>query len=227
MHLRTPYPWLAQFYRREWLCCSALAGRRIQFWVIVHTSNFFSSFTRLLRPSATRVAPSVLMASANMKVITDNIMCPISAEAFCALRGDFGFTQYTTQNSDPPSVPEVVSLEVDEAAGKVTRVQKITALKNPIPSLLRSSLGCKGGFVVRLTETWPLESSSNAKCCFTSVPPVLADSIKIWGEIWAEARGPSSCEIFMSLSVQCSVKGAGAIIVRQPTLELATFAATH
>ena len=155
---------------------------------------------------------SVLMASANMKVITDNIMCPISAEAFCALRGDFGFTQYTTQNSDPPSVPEVVSLEVDEAAGKVTRVQKITALKNPIPSLLRSSLGCKGGFVVRLTETWPLESSST-KCCFTSEPPVLADSIKIWGEIWAEARGPSSCEIFMSLSVQCSVKGAGAIIV--------------
>ena len=136
----------------------------------------------------------------------------ISPERFWALRDDLEFQRYVAIKSDPPTVPRLVSsTEVD---GVTTRVTDIVAMKNPIPYLLRSTLGCKEGFTIRLTESWRRDAyGTEHKCTFISEPPVLPDRISITGCQWVEAHG-TGCRMFFELDVRCTVKGAGATIAK-------------
>ena len=84
------------------------------------------------RSSASAEAPT----SKTPRVVTKSHPCAVAAEGYWALRDDDGFDQFTAKADG--NTHEVVSTLTD-ADGCVTRVSKVTALKNPIPKALRKT----------------------------------------------------------------------------------------
>lgn len=160
------------------------------------------------KSSASAEAP----ASKTPRVVTKSHPCAMTGHAYWALRDDDGFDQFTAKADG--NTHEVVSRVTDED-GFVTRVSKVTALKNPIPKALRKTLGCVDGFAFQITERWwPGACGASTPMIFSTQPAVLPDRISVTGKQWVETTGHSSCRLYFELSVSCRITGVGGAVAR-------------
>lgn len=147
--------------------------------------------------------------------------CAISAKKYWALRDDKEYCEHVARHADPPSELEVLSL-VESPTGAVTRVSKVKALRNPIPYLLRGTLGCKHGFACTATETWQRTAfDAQHRATMDLELPFLNNAIKIRAAVWVEAQGAASCRVYQELAISCSFKGAvGKTVAQQVSVML-------
>ena len=155
-------------------------------------------------------------ASSEDPVTTTTADCSLSPSAYWALRNDAGWPKYVGSNSEPASDAVVLS-ETEGDDGRVTRVTKLTTLKNPIPWTLRGALGCRDGFAFTITETWHRDKwDSEHPMEFVTKPPVMADRIHVFGSQWVEPLedGSLGSRLHFRLSVQCKVRGVGSVMAK-------------
>ena len=135
--------------------------------------------------------------------------CVLSPTDYWTLRDDPRWFQYVI-NSDP-APKTLIEVSRTEEDGVVKRVSKVTPERNPIPVLMRGTLGCKDGFTITMNETWKRGSfGKEHPMTFWPEPPVFKDRIRITGMQWVEPHpeNATGCRIFFRLNV--TVIGSGA-----------------
>ena len=135
--------------------------------------------------------------------------CVLSPTDYWTLRDDPRWFQYVI-NSDP-APKTLIEVSRTEEDGVVKRVSKVTPERNPIPVLMRGTLGCKDGFTITMNETWKRGSfGKEHPMTFWHEPPVFKDRIRITGMQWVEPHpeNATGCRIFFRLNV--TVIGSGA-----------------
>ena len=141
--------------------------------------------------------------------------CALSPAEFWALRDDGRWPAYVISNDPAPKTLEEVSRT--EEGGEVTRVARITTVRNPIPALMRGTLGCKDGFTFTVTEKWRRgEFGKDNPMTFHHDPPVFKDRIKISGQQWVEPHpeNATGSRIFFQLNVSVTGRGTATTIAK-------------
>ena len=149
--------------------------------------------------------PGLLPLSMTTRVEYD---CALAPEVYWALRDDNGYDKYVNATNVPRTSSEVISF-TEDADGTVTRIAKVTALKNPIPYPVRGMLKCRDGFAFTIRETWRRDVyGAEHPCSFTTTPPVFPDRINVNGKQWVEPRG-KGCRLFFEITCECTISGIG------------------
>ena len=133
-------------------------------------------------------------------------LCTLVPNDYWALRDDNAFEAYVAECDG--NRHSVLSLDED-ADGLITRVSKVTALKNPIPSSFRSMLGCGDEFSFKITESWRREAHDAATPMrFTTEPAVLPSKIAVHGAQWVESRPDGKAGSLLKFQLSVKVRPA-------------------
>ena len=103
------------------------------------------------------------------------------------------------------------------ADADITRVSKVTAIKNPVPSTIRRMLSMGPDFSFRITEQWWRgQHDVEHPLSMVTESPILPDTILVSGSEWLEpaAAGQSGCTICFLLRAQVRVAAVGGTIAR-------------
>jgi hypothetical protein len=135
--------------------------------------------------------------------------CALSPADYWTLRDDPRWFQYVI-NSDP-APKTLIEVSRTEEDGVVKRVSKVTPERNPIPVLMRGTLGCKDGFTITMNETWKRGSfGKEHPMTFWHEPPVFKDRIRITGMQWVEPHPENATGCRISFRLNVTVTGSGA-----------------
>ncbi len=107
-------------------------------------------------------------------------------------------------------------MSIEEVDGVITRVSKVTAEVNPIPSSFRGMLGCKEGFSFEITEKWRRDKCDAANpMTFVTKPAVMPSKIDVKGSQWVEPRSDGKgSDLKFQLSVKVKIMGVGGTIAK-------------
>jgi hypothetical protein len=158
-------------------------------------------------PSETADEADLSSPSKRIRVREVSVPCQCSPETYWSLRNDHAFDNFTSGLDG--NLHRVVCCSEDDD-GLITRVSKVSAIKNPIPPALRGLLGCKDGFSFLITDRWKRnEFGKDCPLTFTTQPAVLADRISVTGTQWVVPEPDGLCRLFFQLSVSVRIKGIG------------------
>ena len=140
------------------------------------------------------------------------LACPLSAEAFWALRSDTGFDEYFAK-LDKQDFTLIENDLTEDADGEpyLKRKLKLALHDNPVPASVQRMTGiASDGFAFRVRSSFhPNKYDEAHPYTYQTIFPVLTEKITVMGLQWCVPLGEEACELHGAIKVSVAMPGLG------------------